>query len=157
MFIASSSPKGSKGVDHSAKWNLCQLAERGLDRARITIRTRSSKRGPSSRMSLWMRRRSCVANNMLERLHLLRSARNVHLHQTLPPRTRSLMPQKRRHRLYALTFLTSLILASWTSKKSFQPPCRICRASLEDILPIAYSSVVFAGVSATSGLRFGHR
>lgn len=54
-----------------------------------------------------MRRRSCVANT--------RSARNARLHQTLPPRTRLRMPQRRRRLLCALTCSTSVTLAFMTS------------------------------------------
>jgi len=46
-------------------------------------------------MSLRMRRRSCVANTTLRHQRLLRSARNVHLHPTPPPRTRLRIPQRR--------------------------------------------------------------
>ena len=66
-----------------------------------------------------MRRRSCVANPAREHRLLLRSARNVPLHQTPPLRARLRMPQRRRRRLYALTYSTSLTLASTTSKKVF--------------------------------------
>lgn len=45
------------------------------------------------------------------------------------------MLQKRRRRLFALTYLTSLTLASWTSKKLFNPRPHVYSAGSRDIFP----------------------
>ena len=45
------------------------------------------------------------------------------------------MLQRRRRRLFALIYLTSLTLASWTSKKLFNPPSEIYNAGSGDFFP----------------------
>ena len=145
--IASNSLKGSKGIDPAAKLKSCRLEERGPDRPRITTQTWSSTRGLNSHMRSWMRRRSCVANTALKHRSLLRSARNVHLHPIHPPQTRLQISQRRRRRLYALTYSTNLTLASTTSKRfSFTA------LVVAIFYHIAYLSTIFAGISWSCSL-----
>jgi len=63
------------------------------------------------------------------------------------------MLQRRRRRLFALTCLTSLTLASWTSKKLFNPPSHIYSAGSGDIFPhnvfCPSFSPVFSGVAVS--------
>ncbi len=104
-------------------------------------------------MSSWMRRRSCAGNTPLEHQHLLRSARIARLHRIPPRRMRLRMLQRRRRRLFALTYLTSLTLASWTSKKLFNPPSHVYSAGSGDIFPhnVFYPSFspMFSGVAVS--------
>ena len=100
-----------------------------------------------------MRRRSCAGNTPLEHQHLLRSARTAHLHRTPPRRMRLRMLQRRRRRLFALTYSTSLTLPSWTSKKLFNPPSHVYSAGSGDIFPhnVFYPSFspMFSGVAVS--------
>jgi len=63
------------------------------------------------------------------------------------------MLQRRRRRLCALTYLTSLTLASWTSKKLFNPPSYVYSAGSGDIFPhnVFYPSFspMFSGVAVS--------
>ena len=82
-----------------------------------------------------MRRRSCAGNTSLEHRHLLRSVRTARLHRIPSRRMRSRMLQRRRRRLFALTYLTSLTLASWTSKSLFNSSSHVYSAGSGDIFP----------------------
>lgn len=66
------------------------------------------------------------------------------------------MSRRRRRYLYALIYLTSLILVFLTNKKLFNSLCYINSVSLEDILLIAYLCIIFVNVIAISSLHFAY-